>query len=217
MSIANNMPQEYNNYKIIGTGNDIYGKQRLELAVELRDNILPHIKHPWFIENGTLLGAWRNNKFIKLDDDFDYALLIDNDLPPKETITTIYEYIKKNLNKKYECRLISTYSDKIEIYDPKYGKYLLAEKYGGADYHYVSIDLQFYKKINESNYQSMYYISSFNSMVDTKVILPLQKIELENYLFPAPFDTKTFLINHYGSLDENAKYNNKTGKYHLIR
>ena len=62
----------------------------------------------------------------------------------KETIINIYEYIKENLNKKYECRLISTYANKIEVYDPKVGKYLLSELYGGADFHYVSIDLQFY-------------------------------------------------------------------------
>ena len=77
-------------------------KQRLELAVELRDNILPNIKQPWFIENGTLLGAWRNNKFIDHDDDFDYAILIDDELKTKDIIIDIYQYIKENLNKKYE-------------------------------------------------------------------------------------------------------------------
>ena len=215
MSIANNNPQEYNNYKICGTGNDIYGKQRLELAVELRDNILTNIKQPWFIENGTLLGAWRNKKFIDHDDDFDYAILIEDELNTKETISNMYEYIKENLNKKYECRLISTYANKIEVYDPTFGKYLLAEQYGGADFHYVSIDLQFYKKINEYNYQSMYYINP-DLMIDIRLIHPLRKIKLENYYFPAPFDTRTFLINHYGSLDENAKYNKETGKYHLL-
>ena len=57
---------ESNNYKIKGTGNDIYGKQRLELAVYLKNNILPYINNKWFIENGTLLGAYRNNKFIEM-------------------------------------------------------------------------------------------------------------------------------------------------------
>ena len=216
MDITNKQPQEYNNYKIHGTGNDIYGKQRLELAVELRDNILPNIKPTWFIENGTLLGAWRNNKFIDHDDDFDYAILIEDKLNTKDIIIDIYKYIKENLNKKYECRLISTYADKIEVYEPQLGKYPLSEKYGGSDFHYVSIDLQFYKRINEYNYGPMYYINPFNLMIDIRLILPLKKIELEKFYFPAPFNTRGFLINHYGSLDENAKYNQQTGKYHSL-
>ena len=81
---------ESNNYKIKGTGNDIYGKQRLELAVYLKNNILPNINNKWFIENGTLLGAYRNNKFIDHDDDFDYAICIDN----KKDIDIIFNKIK---------------------------------------------------------------------------------------------------------------------------
>ena len=61
----------------------------------------------------------------------------------------------------------------------------------------------------------MYYINQ-DLMIDIRLIHPLRKIELENYYFPAPFETRTFLINHYGSLDKNAKYNKETGKYHLL-
>ena len=55
------------------------------------------MKNEWFIENGTLLGAWRNGKFIPHDDDFDMVMLIDT----LDDIKSIYEKINKKLiNKK---------------------------------------------------------------------------------------------------------------------
>ena len=208
-------PLEYNNFKIPGTGCDLYGNPRLELALELHNKILPKIKKHYFIENGTLLGAWRNNKFIPHDDDFDFGILLDDKINYQDNIINIFNYIKSNLSEKYKCRLISSYSDKIEVYQPSYGKYLLSEKYNGADYHYVTVDLQFYKRLNDSEYQSMYYINPFKTIIDTRNILPVKDILLENNYFPAPNNTKVFLEKHYGSLDKNAKYCKETGKYHL--
>ena len=53
---------EWNNFKNPNAGCDKYGKYRLELALYLKNNILNN--YIYFIENGTLLGAYRNNKFI---------------------------------------------------------------------------------------------------------------------------------------------------------
>jgi len=105
---------EWNNYKKPNAGCDIYGAQRLKLAAYLRDSVFPNINHPCFIENGTLLGAWRNSKFIPHDDDFDFAMLIE----AKEDIKKIFKIIKKFLPDPYDCRIVNTYADKIEIYDP---------------------------------------------------------------------------------------------------
>lgn len=68
---------EYNNFKKPDSGCEKYGIPRLELASYLRDNILNKLDKSYFIENGTLLGAYRNQKFIPHDDDFDYGILID--------------------------------------------------------------------------------------------------------------------------------------------
>ena len=212
MSSKGGIPKEYNNFKIPGTGCNIYGEQRLKLALHLRDDILPFIKNPYFIENGTLLGAFRNGKFIEQDDDFDYGVLLNGEV---DEVISILNLIRERLDKKYACRLVSTYATKIEVFDPSFGSYLLAQKYAGADFHYVTVDLQFYKKLEPASYQQMYYIDPVAPVIKKKIILPLRTIVLENEEFPAPCQTHQFLVENYGSLDPRAKYNAKLGKYYL--
>ena len=202
---------EKNNYKKEDAGCDIYGKQRLELALYLKNNILPYIKNEWFIENGTLLGAWRNGKFIKHDDDFDIGILLNS----KEDINHLYSTINnKLLNSKYKARLIDTYSSKIEIFDESYGKYtLIADKYNSSNFHYVTLDLQFYIKNEIGFYEKLYYISPVNKIFNKDILLPTSTIKLENEIFNAPNNIELFLQQIYGSIDMNASYNSKTGLY----
>jgi len=203
---------EKNNFKKEDAGCDRYGTQRLELALYLKNNVLTNINKPYFIENGTLLGAWRNGKFIPHDDDFDFAMLIDSE----DEIKDIYDIInEKLLNSKYKARIINTYSSKIEIFDEAYDKYiLLGTKYNGHDYHYVTVDLQFYLKV-DNEYKQLYYINPLNFNFSEDILLPLTKIDLENETFNAPAQVETFLKKNYGSLDPNASYNSKTGFYEL--
>ncbi len=215
MVVTKDAPQEYNNFKIPGTGCDLYGPQRLALAVHLRDDVLPFIKKSFFIENGTLLGAWRNGKFIPHDDDFDYGVLLDNNHDEKDSIKSILKIIQSKLRPCYECRLVSTYADKIEVYEPALGSYQLSPKYGGADYHYVTVDLQFYRTTADNKHEQMYYLGASPPVLESVVILPQGEIVLEEETFPAPNQTHEFLVANYGSLDPAAKYNSKTGKYHL--
>jgi phosphorylcholine metabolism protein LicD len=205
---------EWNNYKNVDAGCDKYGAPRLELAIFLRDNIFNKIGKTWFIENGTLLGAWRNNKFIPHDDDFDIGMLIDS----KEEIADIYHIINQLLPKKYQARVVNTYSDKIEIFQPSYGSILSLQgpKYKGNDYHYVTVDIQFYLKIkNSTQYQVLYHITPNIKNISENMILPTSHIMLENKIFPRPNLTQEFLEHIYGSLDPLAKYCSLAGKYTL--
>lgn len=200
---------EYNNYKNPNAGNNYYGLPRLKLAKYVCNKILNKLNLNWFIENGTLLGAWRNNKFIKHDDDFDVGMIINS----KDDIIKIHDKIKDNLPNYYDLRIIDTYCNKIEIFDASYGKYnLLGPKYNNSDYHYVTLDLQFYLIENEKCIQ-LYNISPSKVIIDIDNILPTNKILLENNYFNCPNNIDKFLKAHYGSLSETAKYCEKTGKY----
>ena len=199
---------EWNNFKKQDAGCDKYGKERLELAVYLRDNILSKYNN-YFIENGTLLGAYRNGKFIPHDDDFDFTFLLNS----MDEINDFYNYVINNLNSKYKCRLIKSYATKLEIYDPNYGSYeLLGPQYNNTDYHYVTIDIQFYIKEND-NYRCLYYDKTDADLVNENIIFPLKNILLEGEYFNCPNKTEEFLIINYGSIKEGAKYNKITKKY----
>lgn len=202
---------EYNNYKNIESGCDKYGNDRLKLAYFLHTKILSTLDISYVIENGTLLGAWRNKKFIPHDDDFDYAIFIKN----VEEVKGIYNFIKNHLPEKYSCRLIDTYCLKIEVYEPLKGSYILqGPQYKGADYHHVTVDLQFHLKENNT-YKQLYYVHNIPVINPVSNIFPIKTIELENTIFPAPNDVKAFLEENYGCLEEGAKYNRKTNKYEL--
>lgn len=202
---------EYNNFKNLEAGNNKFGIPRLELAVYLRDNVLNQLDKQNFIENGTLLGAYRNNKFIDHDDDFDFGILLNS----KNEIYEIQDKISKLLPSKYKCRLIKSYCSKLEIYQPNFGSYKLSgPKYNEADYHYVTIDIQCYIKVDNS-YKSLYYIYPYDIIINKNDILPLKKIKLENEYFNCPKNIETFLKLQYGSIDPKAKFNSITCKYEL--
>jgi phosphorylcholine metabolism protein LicD len=202
---------EWNNYKREDAGCDKYGNDRLKLAVYLRDKVFTHLSQPIFIENGTLLGAWRNQKFIAHDDDFDFGILIDS----KNDISNILKKIKDNLPTYYHCRLVDDYSEKIEIYDPAFGNYkLLGPKYNNANYHYITVDLQFYLRQDNGQYKCLYYIDLNKKWIDKSLIEPCGNIVLEGEDFKSPKNTKEFLRINYGYLGEDAEYSNETGLYY---
>ena len=200
-----------NNFKNPESGMEKYGKQRLELAVVIRDNIL-HKDMNWTIENGTLLGAWRNGKFIQNDDDFDFAVFFPRNA--ENQMASLMEHIKNVLPQPYRARLVTSYCCKIEVYDPTHGKYTLkGPSYNGADYHHVTVDIQAYEKKNNGTFHSLYYAIPQGIELNAEDIFPIDTITLEGQVFNAPCNVEAVLRNIYGSLSENARYNRCTGRY----
>lgn len=197
-------------HKIKTSGSIIYGSQRLNLALHVI-NILNEFNILWYIEGGTLLGAYRNNKLIPHDDDFDIVLLYDKN--GIEGLKEDFKKIKNKLNKAYETRLVNSYTHKIEVYEPSYGKYTLAgDRYNDADFHHVTVDLQVYE-LDNGYYKTLYKNSNLKHAI--KDLFPFKTIILENEIFQVPNNIEKVLSTEYGSLDENAIYNPLTEKYEL--
>ena len=231
----------WNNFKAEDAGCDIWGKQRLQLAVILRDDVLPKALagtgvHT-FVENGTLLGAHRNQRFIPHDDDFDFCLLHESGEAEAKRVTAeqLLPAVQRLLPAPYRARMVTSYSDKIECYDPRAGFYTLpGPQYGGADYPYVIVDLQVYhastagavaggvvgaegedgrdKKCYLGNYRAKSSPTQVYRYLASNVF-PLGSIELEGEVFPAPGNVLAALEGNYGSLATGARYNADTGKY----
>jgi hypothetical protein len=204
-----------NNFKNVESGMDIWGKERLKLGMLLRDEVLNHLGIPWVIENGVLLGAYRTGKFIPHDDDFDMALFFESN--PTPLVQDILNKIKQLLPAPYEARYVSTYCEKIEVYDPTHGDYILAgPRYNGADYHHVTADLQFYQRF-DNIYRVLYYASPNVVEIPGEAVFPLGSIMIEGQEFKAPCDVVKYLKCWYGSLSQNVKYNPDTGFYEELK
>ncbi len=209
----NNKISEHDPQKNAGVGCDIYGSDRLRVALVVRE-ILNDLELEWFIESGTLIGAFRDHKFISHDDDFDIAFLMyTQDF--LADLNKLYHKIKDRLPAPLDCRIVNTYTDKIEIYDPTFGKFILQKPvYNGADFHYVTVDIQpFVVSEDGATIHSPYRGKPFELVWNLDSVFPLKKIILEGEEFLCPHDPKKFLEEEYGSIEQGAIYCEKTGKY----
>jgi len=183
-----------------------YKPIRLELANKVKvlmNKINP--KPIWFLESGTLMGAFRNNKMIEHDDDFDMGLLGD-----EKELDRVYVYLSENLDPKYKIREIKSYCKKIEIYDPASGDFQLNET---ENYHNVSLDLTLFTDVG-THVQHQYFknhLCDFRYKLDW--IVPVKQIEYEGYMFNCPNDSEKFLTELYGYIGPNAIFDFETGKY----
>jgi phosphorylcholine metabolism protein LicD len=187
-----------------------YGPYRVKMAKIIRD-FLTKNEYIWYLDTGTLLGAYRNGKMIPHDDDFDMALLADYD-----TLHEVYEKLKNHLfDTEYKVRLINTYCQKIEIYDPTHGSYMLDDSH---DFHNVTIDLQLYVKQSDGAIKMIYHKHDLGKYVklNYEMIGTPKEIVYEGETFMAPQDTESYLKGHYDYIGEDAKYNPETRMYEKI-
>ena len=83
----------------------------------------------------------------------DFGLLVDCAVFSPEWVVDFQRNLQARLERRlpgteYLSRVVDSYAHKIEVYDPAHGSFPLnsgqmgGEKYGGARYHHVSVDLQ---------------------------------------------------------------------------
>ena len=186
----------------------MWGDHMLALAVAVRDFALPS-SHEFFVENGTLLGALRDGRLIPHDDDFDFGVVISS----MSEIDDIHEYISAHLPEPYRVRRVSSYADKLEIFDPTHGSHvLIGDHYEGADFHYVTVDVQFHLRdghMCRCLYRQPGHLWEF----PLAMVHPLSQVVVEGEAFPAPGFARRLLKLRYGCLDRDAVYDPLTGFY----
>jgi phosphorylcholine metabolism protein LicD len=184
----------------------------LKMVIHVQDILAEYKKlHPdfgWFLSDGSLLGALRDGKIIPHDYDADMGIIHN-----PESLSDLYEFIKKNLDTNYLCKIIATYSYKIEVYDPSSGIHSDV----AADFYNVIMDLQLYSidPLNPDNMIIHYYKDNFNNNVyKTEWFMPFGKILFEGFEFPCPKEPIKFLEENYGYIGaDNAEYDKTTHKY----
>lgn len=197
--------------KNVASSNTLYGQHRLALSKQV-GHILDELGIDWFIESGTLLGAWRNHKLLPNDDDFDIAIILD-DQPIERQLQQINDKFNTMLTSNYQSRVVNTYCHKLEIFQPEYGNYILPDPaYRGANFHNVTVDLQVYCH-REGGLSPLYYLYQNQVNIPLNDVYPLQKINLEGTQYNCPANTRGVLEILYGYLGPDYLFNVATRKY----
>jgi len=192
-----------------------YGPLRVKLSLTLTQ-ILSQLNLIWAIDSGTLMGAWRDGKMIRHDDDFDLVVynpsILDSD--PDSTkhqyLNDLLQQIQPLLPSPYQARVVTTYCKKLEIYDPTKGNYAFRDN----NYHNVTCDLTLLIHKTPEMLQFQHSCQQ-HIQIPTTSFLPLSTITYEGYNYKCPGSPEGYLQANYGYLGPNAVYNKKTGFYEL--
>jgi hypothetical protein len=195
-------------HKARGVGNDIYGAARLDLAKLVKVALEP-VDLTWYLDAGTLLGAYRDGKQIVHDDDFDLAAYVPNF--DQADLAALQTKIAASLPAPYQIRVITSYAQKLEIFDPASATFELPPQYQGADFHTVTVDIQ----VMTDGPDDVVYLHDMldHVRVPKDCIAPTGEIACEGHMFDCPRDIVRFLEAQYGYIGTDAVFDTKTKKY----
>ena len=190
---------------------------KLTTAIEILDKA--GIKG-WWMDCGSCLGTWRNQKFIAHDIDIDIAFTGE-----KEEIDRLHEVLK-NFSKDHRCddyrnekrdafTFVFLKMDRFPIYNPKAEGKEMGDTYLFAG-NYFDIYCYKYNKSDNSlehkfEYDDDIYGASFK--FDYDLVFPLAKGTLEGVSVNVPGNTKRYLEHCYGYLGPDYAFCQKAKKY----
>ena len=187
----------------------LYGPKRVATAKAVLEALEPrksefHI----FLDGGTLLGAYRNGKMLPHDDDFDYGIYVPDQESLMPLLESLKAYLEATLPEKYGARVVTSYSKKVEVYQPEFGKYPLRD----TDYHNVTVDITSFVDDGEGNLRMPHFSYDW-FRTRRENVLPLSSIAYEGETFPAPNNPEQVLVDMYGYIGEGAVFDPQTKKY----
>lgn len=215
----------------------MFGDERILLAKEVMAVMKEMPSKPrFFLDNGTLLGLWRNGELIDSDDDFDFGLLVDGAEFSANWVKSFQRDFQARLEQRLKdtgsgmeicSRVVDTYAHKIEIYDPTLGSFPLdGAKYEGARYHHVSVDLQLHveeskreEKSGEGQGANRRGVTIQHTDFETRgqapgrAYEPFGSISFAEADWPVPGRQEDFLSYLYGFLGTGAEFDEHSRLY----
>ena len=172
-------------------------------------DILSSAEIEYWIDQGTLLGAHRNGKFIARDSDADIAIRNE------DQFESLHELLKHKLPNAYGCERKGSHCKGYRIW-LKAGGYFKGT-FDGREIQWplVACDAMFYRY----NGPDKTYVQQYQGFgVDTfffpeAVIFPLGQIEFEGSMYPCPARTEDYLTIQYGYIGEGATWDPGTDRW----
>ena len=182
---------------------------KLEELLSILTNILSSAKIEYWIDQGTLLGAYRHGKFIARDSDVDIAIKDENQF--------------KALSKLFDSKLPSVYE--WERKGSHCRGYRVWLKSGGTfngtfdgkeiQWPLVVCDVMFYQYDDDENTFVQQYqgfgVDTF--FIPEEVIFPLNQIAFEGNIYPCPARVQEYLEIQYGYIGEGAIWNSELNRW----
>jgi hypothetical protein len=198
------------NYEQALADTRLYGPKRVAAAKAILKALEPRTSEfQIFLESGTLLGAYRNGKMLPHDDDFDYGLYVPDEESTVPLLESLKAHLVATLPKKYQARIVDTYSKKVEVYEPEFGNYPFLEN---TVYHNVTVDITAFVDDGKGALRMPHYRYDW-FRTKRENLLPLSTITYEGETFPAPRNPEQVLVDMYGYIGEGAVYDPATKKY----
>jgi hypothetical protein len=173
---------------------------RLERLLSLLSDILNEARIEYWLDQGTLLGAHRNGKFIPRDSDVDLAIRSE------EHFTAVPELLEAQLPNAYDWERKGSHCRGYRVWLTAGGSF--RGSFGGKEIEWplVACDLMFYRHREDDNSYSLQYqgfgVDALS--IPEGLIFPLSTIEFEKRVYPCPSSAEEYLTIQYGYIGEGA-------------
>lgn len=187
-----------NEQEVIAANRKIH--PQLEKLLSVLSDILNSAKIEYWIDQGTLLGAYRHGKFIARDSDIDVAI------KNEEQFESLPELLKSKLPNIYASERKESHCRGYRIWLKTGGTFKGTFEGREIQWPLVCCDVMFYQYYE----QDKTYVQQYQGFgVDTFfipkiVIFPLDRIEFEGSMYPCPNRIEEYLEIQYGYIGEGA-------------
>ena len=196
-----------NEGEVIAANRKIHPK--VEELLSILSDILNTAKIEYWVDQGTLLGAHRNGKFIARDSDVDIAIRSEEDF------AALPELLASKLPSAYDWERKGSHCRGVRVWLKTGGIFKGTFEGREIEWPLVVCDVMFYQYNEEDNT----YVQQYQGFgVDTffipeEVIFPLDQIEFERRMYPCPSRVKEYLEIQYGYIGEGAIWNPETNRW----
>lgn len=190
-----------NEQEVIATNRKIHPQIRELLSVLA--NVLNGAKIEYWIDQGTLLGAYRSGKFIARDSDADIAIRNE------EQFESLLQLLTSELPDIYGCERKGSHCKGYRIWLKSGGMFKGSYEGREIEWPLVACDAMFYQyNPRDETYVQQYEGFGVNTcFFPRETIFPLDQIEFEGSMYPCPARVEEYLEIQYGYIGEGAIWN----------